>query len=1142
VPTMDLAAVVLDQKAPFVASPIISHLAACAGIASELPDEELDPDALSLAKVYLSGPRSFHGCSDVGVASKLNMGNSRVPRLVYRLGSAITLLDRADQASVEKAWSLVSGCELLEYIDGNRYDETPLGMRVREELLRESGNSRVDDCIESQLLPDQRQQLSLVGARVPQAAGSSGTKLKVMQTESSYTLLVKLMRDGSSSYLMVRGGSATWLHAADRMNADVIKHLLAATSACSRGALQFAHRTRAVTTDKFPANFRAEESILADRGATWKLLHFECRLHMNATIHTTTFNATEKDSISQMIHLVLSLRMGGQWAKFKALLRRWIRDHVIFLHGEPPLAAVKWKANAVRVFFGGGRSVVPKLALLRMFANGDWRNHEGIEYYYSLADPDDDHFKEAKRKEIADAIEEAIASAMPFLYPRHRWDGAEKSIEDLARLQCVHGLLGTIYHEYAKSFATSKARTARGAGCPDQHPRPDPREPADGHDDGCQDDLGDDEPVGEPPGAMAEGPSSSQNDEVDWQRENELHRRLGLKFISQKPFPFLVIMRLCMEPLRAHRMALRQMGGEEWEKKQMYAEAKAAASPEGLGGRPARTFRVLVCAQLLLERNYFHKLGQLYDKADLFSLMPTSSLFEEVSAKIFRTISRQGALMEYLFAHPSRGFPCRLFLLLGDRSRADELAAAPACLRGGFAEAFMAENDLRSDDAWFRLVALAHHCHMDMGKIESLHATIRRSLYQRHVQTTVPSLERMSAEFCAHTHRRRCNTVLLGVPRPEPPRSPDESDQNPLPKTHKPGAYRAFVASKAARDERGRLRANAGDDYRGLAGDDVSTLQEMSRAAGESIETGQILHGQGTFGPHRRVIEKVARSRAQGSRMVQAGAILEDDYNTEAILDNVFKGAPRSTSILSECRSQLRAVSTLMRSKTQMEDDVILKFVESTKVPELPCTRGPDAAAAVASMLKSLTPMPSTVLACFEARGTSTLDATRLVASCCHKAVGHTQARVAEVGRCLDSHWRSKHAMVYHDQVKKIGPMPAQPRRCWRAGVCLCSARGKRVLRLRNALHRQFREVYPRGSPLRTSHLVEGKVFCYFEGWSIQAKQGDPSETSLILQIAYQRLNPLEPVYQRMVLVEVVDDTTGELLLQVPQRVNRESI
>ena len=215
VPTIDLAAVVLDQKAPFVASPIISHLAACAGIASELPDEELDPDALSLAKVYLSGPRSFHGCSDVGLAGRLNMGNSRVPRLVSRLGSAITLLDRADQASVEKAWSLVSGCELLEYIDGNRYDETPLGMRVREELLRESGNSRVDECIESQLLPDQRQQLSLVGARVPQAAGSSGTKLKVMQTESSYTLLVKLMRDGSSSYLMVRGGSATWLQAAD---------------------------------------------------------------------------------------------------------------------------------------------------------------------------------------------------------------------------------------------------------------------------------------------------------------------------------------------------------------------------------------------------------------------------------------------------------------------------------------------------------------------------------------------------------------------------------------------------------------------------------------------------------------------------------------------------------------------------------------------------------------------------------------------------------------------------------------------------------------------------------------------------------------------------------------------------------------
>eukprot|EP00959_Pyramimonas_sp_CCMP1952_P265150 5544581-Pyramimonas_sp.AAC.1 len=47
--------------------------------------------------------------------------------------------------------------------------------------------------------------------------------------------------------------------------------------------------------------------------------------------------------------------------------------------------------------------------------------------------------------------------------------------------------------------------------------------------------------VGAEPGGPAPGP---------WQKENALHRRLGMKFINGDPFARLVLMRLCVEPLR----------------------------------------------------------------------------------------------------------------------------------------------------------------------------------------------------------------------------------------------------------------------------------------------------------------------------------------------------------------------------------------------------------------------------------------------------------------------------------------------------------------------------------------------------------------------------------------------------------------
>lgn len=761
-PPRTLATAATGKTPPFVASPLLAHLVACADVAGAFAPDALDGLVQEVASVFVHGLAAFHGASDSSLGERFGVDRRRVSLLFARLASASTLMDRAHRSEVEKACSSIAGCELLEYIDGSRYDETPLGMRARQEMRKafeavaaEEGTNSAPTGAPSQP--------SLAGVR-PLLQGSSDGPIKVMQTESTYTMLLKLTGDHKACCVMLRGVTGNWLQSADRMTADVIRALLQGTSACSLGALQFRGRSRVVCTDKFSGNKKAERAIARDRGDSWKLLHVDCRVHINATIHSSAFDwGTDGEHISDMFHLSLSLRVQGQLAKFRELLRAWIVDHVVLLRGAPPPDAVACKERAIRVFFGESRQIVPKVALLRSFANGDWRNTSAVEHYTDVAADDTEALVLLKAR-VADAIVEALASSQPYVYPRHRWEGAERSIEELARLEVTHGLLHRGYGLYVAHLREQRGGATR-SGPPFLRT------------------IGSAEALADDPDELAEsltevayetlldasGPQEECGGDQTWQQENTKHRRLGLRFASRKPLPFLVYMRLAMEPLRAHRAALRFLGSDAWERQQLLAEAKAARTLEGQP-KIRRSYRVVICAEGTLEANFFHKLDTLFCCPELFGLIPEARVTESMSAHIFVLLSRMGALMEYLLSHPSRGYPWKLFKMMKQRSLATEIAADAAerpCLLDPFSASFVAENDLASEDAYYRLVALASHTQVDIAPIESLHAVVRRHVFQKSVHTHAPTLERISSDFVAHCHRQRSRMVAPGVADPQ---------------------------------------------------------------------------------------------------------------------------------------------------------------------------------------------------------------------------------------------------------------------------------------------------------------------------------------------------------------------------------------
>ncbi len=233
-----------------------------------------------------------------------------------------------------------------------------------------------------------------------------------------------------------------------------------------------------------------------------------------------------------------------------------------------------------------------------------------------------------------------------------------------------------------------------------------------------------------------------------WAAENSKDRQLAWQWLSTQPLPQLMRLRSAIKPLLNLMHCQLDMSGRKWE---LARGSKVAAKilTDGVAPLGSRDYRISVAAGLVLENQFFTQLGEMWHGSFHWQSFPDQSLTLKFNALAFRLISRQGALVHQLLKHSHEMFHVKVFKLLNDPGLAQQLIdTTPECMRGPWGEELLRMHPgLSGLELQQKLCLMAQTCTLDMAEIEARHASIRRRLVSRSVQTHCLNILDASTEW-----------------------------------------------------------------------------------------------------------------------------------------------------------------------------------------------------------------------------------------------------------------------------------------------------------------------------------------------------------------------------------------------------------
>jgi len=722
--------------------------AACVHFAKQ-PDAILDAGLIGVADIYCDSDK-FYLTSSKARCAQLKMSGPALNLRLARLANAQCLQQRFDRQVMEQrlAQSLPKQ-SLLCYIDSAAYDETPMLTTVRGDCVSGVDTQRPH-------VPGPAPKVLQYVRHLESQVKSEAMVAKLLQTKQTSGMLVKL---GDSSFAALIGETICPLQVMERTTAEVLRECLLRNSGASPWANSFFFKARAVCSDKAGSNARAERSIASDRGPSWATLLTPCDVHATSAVHKHAFHNLLPHHVSGMIHCALSLRHGAAMTVFRTCLREVIRARLKIMQGGRLSAqALAYKNHIFQLFLSGGANALVKKVLLAGLPNGDWRNFEFVEYYPPPG-VDASGDKDTIAELLSSGLCWALCEAKPSLWPRHRWCGADLSLDSIGRLEAIHGLLSATYPKFVARYSRAPpcASTSLSlAACSDEAPAArcdlvplvDTAAVAVDVGPGHEGVAADFAPVAPTEGAPVK--NNAAEDE-SWAAANAKDRELTMQWIRQAPLGHLILMRQAMEPLRVLFHDQFSVASLDWEMHQRAEEARAMES----GVAFQRSFRMLVAAEGELEGKLFEELAGLFTKEHLWDVIPVVNHTVGFNCTAFRLLSRIGCATEQLLAHPHRQFPYRMFKLLRHPALAGELAAAKYCQKDVWSQSLQeAFPTLCSEEFQATLALHAHLQWTDISGIEARHASIRRQLVARSVQTCTLDIRWASAEWVFQNIRR----------------------------------------------------------------------------------------------------------------------------------------------------------------------------------------------------------------------------------------------------------------------------------------------------------------------------------------------------------------------------------------------------
>ena len=714
---------------PSATAPVLLQ---CCRLAAE--EALADDSYVKIHHAYLT-PEKYHLASQSVRAGQLGLSRQALHSKLCRLVNAQTTLLNMQRVQLEdEVTRHFSSQQLVAYVDAQTYDETPMKATIKHDNVpaqHGQGASTGSQLASGASQVDGQQFQNLDTGRL------EAMKVKILQTRQFYGMVLKHGHD----YVNIMGQTLCPLQVMERGTAEVLKECLLRQSAVSPRAALFTFPTRLSCSDKAAYNLKAEADMVGDRAGSWQHIHTTCDVHATSTAYNKVFEGLVPSQVSGLIRCALSLREPAALHAFRRCLAEEIQSRLRILRGAPPRSAEEHRQRTMETFMSEGSSSMVVRVLLSHLPNGDWRNSSEVEYYVSVQDADID--KDHICRRLQQGLCYAMVGTQPSFWPRHRWTGADIALDELARMEAIHCLLSHTYSRFMRTYHHRMASTC------DEETRLNPLLPI--------------ASLGNLPGGEGEGDTAVEGvmqegtgpAEPSSAAEHSRNRRQAQEWLQSRPWSQLVAMRLTMEPLRQLLLAQFQTCSEEWE---VHERAELLRQREDVGGPGHRRYMLSTAAKGELEQRFFDRLFEIWENTLRWNIVDEADLTCNFRALAFRMLSRAGCAVEQLIAHPHRLFPIRTFSLLDcvDVSlKAVELEQTSACVRDTWTQGLLdCFGGLAAEECLQTL-----HLHGLLGTtniaaIETRHASVRRHLVSRSVQTWALQVAYASSEWMSQCLRR----------------------------------------------------------------------------------------------------------------------------------------------------------------------------------------------------------------------------------------------------------------------------------------------------------------------------------------------------------------------------------------------------
>ena len=689
-------------------------------------------------------------------ANRVDRNRRTLPVDLQLLASSLLETDRMlrtcmEEEVVAKKQAKQQEQDLISYVDGSAYDETPMPLVIAD-------------------MPDQSQ-LDAIADSLPAVDPAGGDRpasvmrvptlpilstdpykapVKLLQSEQKFGLLVRL-DDPGMAYGIIVGENVNWIQRISSTSHPCIVGAQEKTSSVTKASAEFKHRARTNCSDEAKSNPLAERVLLRRRGGRWSSWRYGCEVHKCATAFEHTFSLLH-DTVSGMLNCALSLNFGSNISTFRTLVKVNLKERVRFITQPADPEATAFKMMMMRCFLNTGSNKSYKCTLLHQLLQGDWRNKDKVEV---LVLPGED--PEQKLEMVSEGVSMALVGGKMHEWPRHRWRGADISVSQLGLLEAAHSMLSWVYPLFVQSFQRPAATTNN---MPDVEEMPGPGpEPSAGSDEARPAAVvavaaaagSDDPPVPEqqpqPRGQDAGEAQNPASQPFPSSEDNTRFRSKGLRFVQSDVLFQMYTMRLIMEPLRELLDRKLYIGSKRFERHQ----AATAASATNSSDWPCREFSVTIAAKNIAEDAFFAKLAQV-SNTSLWSCI--SNVTVDSQTLVFKLVSRAGCMVEQLLRDPHKCTQFQCFNVMYDPALGPDIAATDPCLLHPSVEELVEcyGSELGNQESVHHLYLLSLMIRTDISHLESLHATIRRLLAQRN-QTHGLGMDDTNSAWCLRRHR-----------------------------------------------------------------------------------------------------------------------------------------------------------------------------------------------------------------------------------------------------------------------------------------------------------------------------------------------------------------------------------------------------